>query len=403
MAQIVYRSNFIPTHSHAWDEFGNFLNIDSAVKLQQIQVRKWYLDRNKQVELSLSAIESEKVTPHWKAKPNQSIITSDGIKRNYCQSLHGESYEHTKFKGEIIEKKSFKFQEYTIKLQDCYNEITFLDGKFRADVKAKLMCGTDCLIEVIKTNEISEEKTTAINKNQILTFKLYIDEYGNPKPEKFDIIGNQEIETIRGRIQKGRGAIAEIEERIEEFERFIFRERKESNAKGSFRLLKFNDWLQSRIDRITKEKYRIKSEIDNRQDPISRITRSIESNRNRIKEIKQGVNIEAIRIGKIEAEILRICTEIEQYNREYSELKEKFNYIKSINWNDLFTELESLEIKELELKKGEKITNFKKFLDSHKAIIFSNNHIDIKRNYIERILLVKKLTAETGSKDILNI
>jgi hypothetical protein len=60
---------------------------------------------------------------------------------------------------------------------------------------------------------------------------------------------------------------------------------------------------------------------------------------------------------------------------------------------DLFTELESLEITQLELRKGEKITNFKKFLDSHKAIIFSNNHIDIKRNYIERILLVKKLTA----------
>jgi hypothetical protein len=60
---------------------------------------------------------------------------------------------------------------------------------------------------------------------------------------------------------------------------------------------------------------------------------------------------------------------------------------------DLFTELESLEITQLELRKGEKITNFKKFLDSHKAIIFSNNHIDIKRNYIERLLLVKELTA----------
>jgi hypothetical protein len=70
---------------------------------------------------------------------------------------------------------------------------------------------------------------------------------------------------------------------------------------------------------------------------------------------------------------------------------------------DLFTELESLEITELELRKGEKITNFKKFLDIHKNIIFSNNHIDIKRNYIERLLLVKQLTAETESKDILNI
>jgi hypothetical protein len=34
---------------------------------------------------------------------------------------------------------------------------------------------------------------------------------------------------------------------------------------------------------------------------------------------------------------------------------------------DLFTELESLEITELELRKGEKITNFKKFLDIPKA------------------------------------
>lgn len=60
------------------------------------------------------------------------------------------------------------------------------------------------------------------------------------------------------------------------------------------------------------------------------------------------------------------------------------------DWKELFDKLESVNIEILELNKGEKITDYKKFIDKHKTIIFSKNHIDIKKNYIERILLIKE-------------
>lgn len=365
MPKIVYRSNFIPTYSHAYNEFGNFLSIENAVLLHQQQECKWYFDFNKEIELILSAVNSDKVTSHWKAKANQYITTIDGVNRKYDPTLHGESFEHAKFKNEIVENKFFETNKYKVLLQECKTEIKFVNSRFIADVKAKLLCGTDCIIEVIKTSDLSEKKIKEIQKNQILTFKIYIDEFGNQKHSRFKIIGNTELEQITVRIQKGRGAVAEIGERIELIEEQLRNKRKRNNAENSARIFRFKNWLQRRIEPI-------KFEFINRRSNIKYAGERIDKQRKHIEALEYDIN--------------EFASENEILEREKREIEEKNN----VNWKEIFDKLESVNIEILELNQGEKITDYKKFIDKHKTIIFSKNHIDIKKNYIERILLIKQ-------------
>jgi predicted nucleic acid-binding Zn-ribbon protein len=386
MSKIYHRSNNELKHSHAYDEHGNYLSIESAIKLQNKEVCKWYLDFDKQIELILCALGSNKVTSHWKAKPNQFLTTTDGIKRKYNQDHQSESFEHIRFKGQIIEKLFFNFKNYKILLKNAKPEFVFSDKKFRTDVKAELLDGTLCMIEVIKTSELSEKKLNEINKNQILTFKLYIDEYGNQKHNKSKIIGNKELEHIEKSIQKGNGKIAEIEESIEEMERRIYQERKRYDATNSYKVREFEKWIFGRLKGFELEIINKKGEIEDRQDPIEKI-------RNRIGEINQRIEQFRIEIEKNENTNLQIEQQIRQAEDEQFELKRKINIIENIDWNELFNELEKFGNIEVKLNKAEKINNLQNFIKGHKAVVVSDYHIDYKRPYISRILKVKEILA----------
>jgi hypothetical protein len=254
MPKTIYRFNFVPTYTHAYNQFNQFLSLDAAVKLNEQQTYNWYLDSNLEVELILSAISSEKVCPHFKTKPNQKITTKDGVKHNYTQESYGESYEHTFFKNKIIEEKKFIFNNYKVNLKEAIPEFYILNNKFRIDVKGKLMCETDCIIEVIKTSDISNIKELEINRNQILTFKLYIDNDGNQQHNKSDIIGNSEIENIRSRIQKGRGAIEQLRESIDFNKKRIHQQGTKLFKEDNQRVQRLKGWITKRIINLQQQR-----------------------------------------------------------------------------------------------------------------------------------------------------
>ena len=62
-------------YSHAYDEFGTYLSIESAVNISS---RKWYLYPDSQVELLLAAVNSQGQRTHWRARQNQSV-TINGV------------------------------------------------------------------------------------------------------------------------------------------------------------------------------------------------------------------------------------------------------------------------------------------------------------------------------------
>ena len=201
-------------YSHAYDEFGTYLSIESAVNISQ---RKWYLYPESQVELTLAAINSNGQRTHWRVKQNQ-IVTINGKSYEYTQEHDTESYEHKLAKGRIIEQSCCYYKGYKVLLSNAKEEVRVLDNRFRCDVFAALMDGTPCAIEIIKTSDISKEKNIALNESQLLTFKIYIDEKGNQIVSRDCITGNSEIKHITERIRQGEGKIQELREQIRELE-----------------------------------------------------------------------------------------------------------------------------------------------------------------------------------------
>jgi hypothetical protein len=200
------RTNKYP---YAYDEYGNMISIENAVTLNH---RKWYLDPGLQIELNL-LYNLPKQVDHWRTLSNQKI-NINGVDYEYSHDKDSESFEHKQFKFEILEKQCINIKDYKVFLVNPKEEIRIVDSKFRADVMAELPCGTPCVIEIIKTSDISDKKQEFIEKNQILTFKIYIDENGNQIPKRDDIIGVTEISELARRIQDGEGKIAEIREQI---------------------------------------------------------------------------------------------------------------------------------------------------------------------------------------------
>jgi len=196
-------------YPYAYDEHGNMISIDNAVKMNH---RKWYLDPGLQIELILLC-NLPKQVDHWRTLSNQKI-NINGVSYEYSHDKDSESFEHKQFKFNILEKKCINIKEYKVFLVNPREEIRIIDSKFRADVLANLECGTQCVIEIIKTSDLSDKKQEFIEKNQILTFKIYIDEHGNQISQRDNIIGVTEISEIARRIQDGEGKLAELKDKI---------------------------------------------------------------------------------------------------------------------------------------------------------------------------------------------
>ena len=120
------------------------------------------------------------------------------------EDLHliNESPEHYNFKMNILKEGYFYYKEYKILIKNAKVELRISNSLYRADVFGELLCGTPCIIEVIKTSKVSEEKKEFINENQILTFEIIIDKDGNQIIEQSNCYGNTELEGLTIKISK---------------------------------------------------------------------------------------------------------------------------------------------------------------------------------------------------------
>lgn len=120
------------------------------------------------------------------------------------EDLHliNESPQHYNFKMNILKEGYFYYKEYKILIKNAKVELRILDSLYRADVFGELLCGTPCIIEVIKTSKVSEIKKEFINDNQILTFEIIIDKDGNQIIEQSNCYGNTELEGLTSEIVK---------------------------------------------------------------------------------------------------------------------------------------------------------------------------------------------------------
>jgi hypothetical protein len=299
------------THTHAYDEFSNYMSLESAINLS---TRKWYLDADKKVEL-IPRFKGTERGPHWAVKSDQKI-TIDGQEYIYSSNKDSESREHKLFKGSIIENCFFMMGPYKIRIQDPVEEWRIFSGRFRADVKCSLLCGTPAIIEVIKTSDLSESKQHFLEENEILTFKIYIDEYGNQDLSRIDYIGIGKAKGLSDAIRKEEGALAEITERAERELRIsksklheegrrieaIFKERKEA---ANREISQFGSSMEERFRRYYGESVYINREIEQTEESIASVGRQIEECEKKIEESNELFRATEQRIEHMHSEISR--------------------------------------------------------------------------------------------------
>jgi hypothetical protein len=309
-------------YSHAYDDFENLVSRERAIS----DGRPYYFDVEKQIKLKTKT--SSLGNLFWSAYPNQKY-TLRNVSYDFSElEKTFESYEHRKFKGDIIENLKFKYKGFDILLQNAQEEIRIVDSYFRSDVKAQLLCGTDCIVEVIKSSDISKNKAQFIEDNQILTFKIYIDDKGNQKSERDSIIGDREIEDINRRIHDGQGKLAEQKDELEQLDKI-------GKKKAFTEISRFEEWLQKRIRRLDGYRERNESKIllSNKHEPRLR----------------------------------------EDY--EQLAIKNAFDFLNKLD-----------KSKNYVLNSGETIVDLDKFINSHKSIINSKSSETIKQPYRNRII-----------------
>jgi hypothetical protein len=194
---------------YAYDENNNHVSIYDAINSK---IKDWYALPDKQIKF-INVFKGTKKDVHWRLSQESSFILN-GVVYDYSNFI-GESFEHKQFKGDVIKNKYLIYKHHKVYIKDARPEIVLNGSLFRADVKGKLIDGTDCIVEVIKTCDISDIKQEFINQNQILTFKIYIDDEGNQQHKRDTITGARDIEQLNTRIQNGRRALSDIRERIE--------------------------------------------------------------------------------------------------------------------------------------------------------------------------------------------
>ena len=192
---------------YAYDEHNNQVSILEAIKLSK---RDWYGLPDKQIKFKPYF---NNQTPHWKLTKDASF-TMHGKIIDFSNFID-ESFEHKEFKGKIIEQKYFIYKGHNVLIDNANPEVVLEGSRYRADVKANLLDGTECIIEVIKSSDLSEKKQEFIDENQILTFKIYIDDKGNQIYNRDSITGNTTIEQIATRVHDGEGKIAELRDNME--------------------------------------------------------------------------------------------------------------------------------------------------------------------------------------------
>ena len=324
---------------------GTVVSISDADKSQE-----YYLYPGEQVKLILR--QGQVYQKHFAVKSEDLLINGNRVRFNSIN----ESPQHYNFKMNILKEGYFLYKEYKILIKNAKVEPRILNSKYRADVFGELLCGTPCIIEVIKTSKVSEVKKEFINENQILTFEIIIDKDGNQIIEQSNCYGNTELEGLTSEIVKYKYEITWAD--------YKFR----SEAKNLY--MEHENETQS-IDR------RVKTAIEDAGGSIENIRRRAEERGKEIQarseQIQNGAkeeikfNDETIfgeAITKIQNDGIEqraLCKEIIYYAREIRELERKIK----IN-----SELESEILKIVENCQPEWFAHFPKGVSKLNHILY---------------------------------
>lgn len=271
---------------YAYDKFGNKWNLPDALNVDN---REYFLDPKCKIPL-INRFKATKIPKHWAIKPKVEF-EYHGKKLN-TSNLIDESPEHLEMKRKIIDNGYFFWKGYKIFIEDTSEEFVFYDSqRFRADVKGSMLDGTPILVEVVKTSEVSKRKENFINKHEFTTFVIYIDKDGNQINDKFNSIGNKQIEELTERIQNGEGKIADLRIRIEEEESRIIHTQRELEKRPR---KDFSDaveievkWDYERYWESVQETKRIEEQLFDKEeqlfDKFERIKTKLQRKINRIK------------------------------------------------------------------------------------------------------------------------
>lgn len=170
---------------------GTVVSISDADKSQE-----YYLYPGEKVKLILR--HGEVYQKHFAVKSEDLLINGNRVRFNSIN----ESPQHYNFKMNILKEGYFYYKEYKLLIKNAKVELRISDSLYRADVFGELLCGTPCIIEIIKTSKVSEEKKEYINEKQILTFEIIIDKDGNQIIEQSNCYGNTELERLTSEITK---------------------------------------------------------------------------------------------------------------------------------------------------------------------------------------------------------
>ncbi len=185
-------------YKFAWDSNNNCVEIDFADISET-----YYMYQNKICRFILK---------NGSQKIKHFAIYSDADSIN-------ESPEHYNAKMKIINDGFFYFNNNKYLVKDLEPESLLLNSNYRADISCKLFDGKYCIIEIIKTSQISEIKEKFINDNQILTFKIHIDDKGNQIISNDNRIGDNTITRIRKQQQDIESRILIQRNKIREIDR----------------------------------------------------------------------------------------------------------------------------------------------------------------------------------------
>lgn len=194
----IYKNSGDLEHQYAFNEFGQVVHINDAKRIINGAKVKYFLFQDFSNELILKAEDSFKKRKHFALKVN--FVEYNG--RKYFGDPSTESPQHYDAKLKIVKQGYFEWGEYKIPVKNCKLERRYGKSYFRSDLIAEMKSGDKIFIEIVKTSNISKSKEQFIIKNQLTTFKIYIDENGSFEFDKFEIIGNDEIESLRNEYRK---------------------------------------------------------------------------------------------------------------------------------------------------------------------------------------------------------
>ena len=380
----VYKSTKSNTHQYCFNQFGQSVHIDNAVKNQ---MEKYYYDQNQMIEMILR--DGQKNVKHFALK-SKGEFTYNG--KTYKYDSQNESPEHYNFKVQIYHQRYFNWKGYKIHIDFPQTEIVADGSMYRFDLKAKLLDGTDIGIEIVNTSNLSESKRKYLQQKQLLTFIIFLDKDGNQELEQFDIVGNGHLEELQERILKGK---RECELLYKEKRRVYFNPEKhgeEFSKEYQQRISRYKNSLGIKISQLrekansieeqynresAKRGYINESKVRDISIEIGKVIDKIREYKNRLSSSKNATGKSIRRHNDETSKVIKVIRSIKQEIEEHERFLTFYN---DFNYTG-----------EIKLNQCTKIIDVKKFAESHLEIYQKNKHNLRFKPYYDRLIQLQKL------------